>query len=74
MKAEEITKEDIKGFSLQQLREAEHDTRRERAMMRMSVLKQQKSPLKQMRQMKKNIARIKTYATQLMVEQAAAGK
>jgi ribosomal protein L29 len=71
MKAEDLTKEEIKGFSLQQLREAETETRRELAMMRMSVLKQQKSPMKQMRQMKKNIARIKTYATQLSAGQSA---
>ncbi len=66
MKATELTKDEIKGFTLQQLREAETETRRELAMMRMGVLKQQKSPLKQIRQMKKNIARIKTYAQQMM--------
>ena len=74
MKATELSKDDIKGFNLQQLREAEGELRREFALLRMSILKQQKSPLKQMRQMKKNIARIKTYATQLAVEQAATGK
>lgn len=71
MKAENLTKEEIKGFNLQQLREAEAELRRELAMVRMNVLKQQKSPLTQVRKMKKNIARIKTYSTQLAVEKAA---
>ncbi len=65
MKAAELSSEEIKGFNLQQLGEAEREIRRELALMRMAVLKQQKSPLKQVRAMKKNIARIKTFSSQL---------
>lgn len=71
MKAQELTKDEIKGFNARQLREAEDELRREIAMMRMNALKQSTRPLKQMRQMKKNIARIKTYASQLAHKESA---